>query len=63
MFQLADDQDGMLSETRDALLYSQLQEGLRENIMEALAVSGAVNYQALCITTKNEEWRQTAPHL
>ena len=59
-FQLAYGRDGMLSETRDALLYSQLQEGLRDHLMEAPAVSGAVNYQALCIAAKNEERRQTA---
>lgn len=58
-FQLAYGRDGMLSETRDALLYSQLQEGLRDNLMEAPAVSGALNYQALCIAAKNEERRQT----
>ena len=58
-FQLAYGRDGMLSETRDALLCSQLQEGLRDNLMEAPAVSGALNYQALCIAAKNEERRQT----
>ena len=47
----------MLSETRDALLYGQLQEGLRDNLMEGLAVSGAVDYRALCIAAKNEERR------
>ena len=59
-FQLAYGWDGMLSETRDALLYSQLQEGLRDNLMEAPTVSGATNYQAVCITAKNEEQWQTA---
>ena len=57
-FQLAYGCDGMLPETRDALLYSQLQEGLRDNLMEGPAVSGAVDYQALCIAAKNEERRQ-----
>ena len=57
-FQLAYDHDGMLPETRDALLYSQLQEGLRDNLMEGPAVSGAADYQALCIAAKNEERRQ-----
>ena len=32
-FQLAYGRDGMLPETRDALLYGQLQEGLRDNLM------------------------------
>jgi len=44
-FQLAYGRDGMLPETRDALLYSQLQEGLRDRLMEGPAVSGAANYQ------------------
>ena len=48
----------MLPETRDALLYSQLQEGLRDSLMEGPAVSGAADYQALCIAAKNEERRQ-----
>ena len=38
-FQLAYDQDGMLPETRDALLYGQLQEGLRDNLMEGPAIN------------------------
>ena len=54
-FQLAYGRDGMLPETRDALLYGQLQEGLRDSLMEGPAVSGAVNYQALCVAAKNEK--------
>ena len=41
--------DTMLSETRDALLYTQLQEGLRYDLMKAPAVSGALNYQAFSL--------------
>ena len=52
-FQLAYGRDGMLPETRDALLYSQLQEGLRDSLIEGPAVSGAIDYRALCIATKN----------
>ena len=48
----------MIPETRDVLLYSQLQEGFRDSLMEGLAVSGAATYQALCIAAKNEERRQ-----
>ena len=58
-FQLAYGRDGMLPETRDALLYGQLQEGLRDNHMEGPAVSGALSYQALCLAAKNEERRQS----
>ena len=56
-FQLVYGRDGMLSETWDALLYGQLQEGLQDNLMEGPAVSGAVDYHALCIAAKNEERR------
>ena len=34
----------MLSETRDALLYAQLLEGLKYDRMKAPAVSGTLNY-------------------
>ena len=45
----------MLAETRDALLHGQLQEGLRQHLMEALAVSSASTYTMLCHAAKNEE--------
>ena len=48
----------MHPETRDTLLCSQLQDGLLYNLMKAPAVSGAGNYQELCIAAKNEENRQ-----
>ena len=57
MFRRAYGHDTMLSETRDALLYAQLQEGLKYDLMKALAVSGALNYQALCVAAKSEERR------
>ena len=47
----------MQTETRDMLLFAQLQEGLRFNIMESPAVSGATTYSALCLAAKNEEKR------
>ncbi len=59
-FRLAYGDDGMRPDTRDALLFGQLQEGLRYNLMESPAVSGATSYQALCVAAKNEEKRQAA---
>ena len=50
----------MTTETRDALLQGQLQEGLQYAMVMAPAVSGARTYQELCIATKNEEHRQLA---
>ena len=47
----------MSAETRDTLLHGQLQEGLRDEIMRAPAVSGAPTYKELCLTSKNEEKR------
>ena len=60
VFQVAYGRDGMLPQTRDALLYSQLQEGLRHSLMEAPAVSGAASYASLRLAAKNEERRQAA---
>ena len=57
-FQLAYGRDGMLPETRDALLYGQLQDGLQHCLMEAPAVSGASTYSMLCQAAKTEERRQ-----
>ena len=48
-------QDHMAEETRNALLYAQLQEGLKYAIMKAPAVSGAQRYQELCVATRNKE--------
>ena len=45
-------QDAMSGETRDTLLYCQLQEGLRLELMKAPAVSGTTKYQELCVTAK-----------
>ena len=47
----------MSSETRDALLYGQLQEALRYELMRAPAVSGSTKYQELCVASMNEEKR------
>lgn len=56
-FQIAYGRDGMSAETRDTLLHSQLQEGLRHDLMRGPAVSGAQTYKELCLAAKNEEKR------
>ena len=56
-FRIAYGRDEMSNETRDTLLYCQLQEGLRYELMKGPAVSGATKYQELCIAAKNEEKR------
>ena len=45
----------MSIETRNALLYGQLQSGLAFDLSKAPAVSGTHNYEELCIAAKNEE--------
>ena len=57
LFKLAYGRDLMGDETRKMLLHCQLQEGLRDDIMEAPAVSGSRGYQELCLATRNEEKR------
>ena len=57
LFQLAYGRDPISGETRTTLLYGQLQEGLKHRIMESPAVSGATDYQSLCLAAKAEEKR------
>ena len=57
MFRVAYGRDDMSSETRDTLLYCQLQEGLRYELMKAPAVSGSSQYLELCTAAKNKEKR------
>ena len=49
--------DRMSSETCDTLLFGQLQEGLKYALVKAPAVSGAQDYQQLCLAARNEERR------
>ena len=51
--------ENMSAETRAVLLYGQLHEGLRYNLMKASAVSGASSYTQLCIAARSEERRQS----
>ena len=57
-FHLAYGRDDMLKETREIILYSQLQECLLYCLMKSPAVSGAQTYSELCLAAKNEEKRQ-----
>ena len=54
-FRRAYGSDPMGEETRNALLYAQLQEGLKYVLMKAPAVSGTQEYKELCVAAKNEE--------
>ena len=52
-FRIAYGRDKLVWETRAALLYGQLHEGLKYDIMKAPAVSGAQSYETLCVAAKN----------
>ena len=49
--------DKISSETRGTLLFGQLQEGLKYMLVKAPAISGAQDYQQLCLAARNEERR------
>ena len=47
-----------MQETKEAFLYSQLQDGLRTDLMQNPSVSGALAYKELCMAARNKEKRQ-----
>ena len=57
VFQTAFGCENLSAETRDILLYGQLQEGLSYVLMESPSISGSQNYKELCIAAKKEERR------
>ena len=54
-YHIAYGSDKLSTETRDILLYNQLQGGLKYDLMKAPAASGAHGYQQLCLRARNEE--------
>ena len=61
-FQVAYGRDNLSQETRDTMLFGQLQEGLRYNIVKNPSVSGSQSYKELCMAAKNEEKRMAELH-
>ena len=59
VFRRAYGKEKLSVETRDALLYGQLQEGLKYDLLKSPAVSGARTYQELSISARSEERRQS----
>ena len=57
IFRIAHGKGMMATESREALLHGQTQEGLLLKLMESPAVSGALDYKSLCLAAKNEEKR------
>ncbi|MCY3927700.1 MAG: hypothetical protein OXG81_05455 [Acidobacteria bacterium] len=57
VFQTGFGREHLSNETREMLLYGQLQEGLSYTLMESPAVSGAQNYKELCLAARREERR------
>ena len=58
-FQLAYGRDDLRPETRETMLYSQLQEGLLLSLVRSPSVSGCQTYKELCVAAKQEEKRLT----
>ena len=56
-FQLAYGRDNLKSETKETMLYSQLQEGLLLGLVRSSSVSGCLTYKELCVAAKQEEKR------
>ena len=52
--------DALNNDTRDTLLYGQLYEGLRHELMCGPSVSGSQGYKELCVAAKAEERRLAA---
>ena len=57
-FCIAFGRDGLSKETKEAMLFGQLQEGLRLGIIRSPNVSGALDYRGLCMAARHEEQRQ-----
>ena len=57
IFQIAFGREKLSNETRDMLLYGQLQEGLLYTLIESPTVSGAQSYKELCLAARKEEKR------
>ena len=60
VFRVVYGRDKLGTETLDALLYGQLQEGLCYSLVQASAVSGAQTYTELSTAARNEECRLAA---
>ena len=56
-YQIAFGRENLSAETRDMLLYGQLQEGLSYSLLESPSVSSAQSYRELYIAAKKEERR------
>ena len=59
-YQVVYGKDDLNTATHDELLYGQLYEGLRYDIMLSPAVSGSQGFKELCTATKGEERRLAA---
>lgn len=56
-YQRAYGRDNLSVETREAILFGQLQDGMKFTLMQSPAVSGSQSYKDLCMTSRNEEKR------
>ena len=63
-YQVAYSKDALPSATREALLYSQMYDGLCYDLMRGPAVSGARDYRELCVAAKVKsiDWLHCSEH-
>ena len=54
LFQVAYGRDGLNTDARETLLYGQLHDGLKYELIKSSTVSGAQNYKQLCLCAKAE---------
>ena len=57
-FRIAYGKEHFMRETRKALLFGQLQDGLRPELMQNATVVSALTYQDLCMAARTEEQRK-----
>ena len=56
-FRVAHGSNKLNPESRSILLFTQMQDGLRQDLMRSPSVSGALSYSELCVAAKNKEKR------
>ena len=57
-FRVAYGQEKMSRETKEVIMFVQLQEGLQLDLLKSPSVSSALSYSELCGAARNEEQRQ-----
>ena len=56
-FRVAHGSDKWDPESRSIFLFTQMQDGFRQDLKKSPSISGTLSYSALCVAAKNEEKR------